>query len=183
MQVISNLSIFITRTTLPQNNNTIMKNQIIILTTILLSIFIAACDREEMNAELEEEQMELPLPLGDCWTEVDEESVLQFAGSNHTFCFLNDTEFTLELDSWTDIIADINAPSQWTEYIKGTYTLTNDSFMVTGRYMDSEFLDLVTSRFGETEFENTYEVTVVSETEFILNNNDDQPYLGIRLLK
>jgi len=156
-----------------------MKVKIIILTTLILGLTLLSCDREDVTGD----PMDSNLPLSDCWTEIEEDGVLQFSGSNHIFCFVTDTEFTLEQERWTDIISDINAPTRWTDYIKGTYVLTNESFEVKGNYMDSDFVNLGTSQFGETEFAKTFEVKVVSETEMILDNNDIAPYLGIRLVK
>ena len=150
-----------------------MNTKIINLTTILLILTLFSCDNE----------VELSLPLTDCWTEIEHETILQFAGTNHIFCFLSDAEFTLELQSWTDAIGDINAPNPWTEYIKGTYVFSSDSFEIKGSYMDSVFINSVTNSSGETEYARTYEVKVVSETEIILNNNDDNPTREIRLLK
>ena len=163
-----------------------MKNKIIILTTFLLTLTLISCDKEENtvdnNEEVLEEVVQLVLPLTDCWAEIEQEDLLQFSGTSHTFCFISDSEFTLERESWTDIVSDINIPNSWTEYIKGSYTLTNESFEITGSYMDSDFMNFETSRFGESELVRTFEVKVVSENEMILDNNEDLPYLGIRLV-
>lgn len=155
-----------------------MKSNYIILTSLLLIFTLFSCERDRVNDEI----VEITLMPAGCWTEIEHESTLQFAGTNHTFCFLSDTEFKLELESWSDIVTDINTPNTWSEYIKGTYVWTNESLEITGLYMDSDYTNFVTSRSGETEYSKTYEVKVVSETEFILDNNDIMPYRGIRLL-
>jgi len=158
-----------------------MKTKIIILTSAILLVSILSCNKEPIIDE--EETVQLDLPLTDCWTEIEEESFLQFSGSNHIFCFLNDTEFTLKLESWTDIISDPNTPTRWTEYIKGAYVLTNESFEISGNYMDAEFLNLVPGHSGGTSLTRTFEVKVISETEMILDNNDMSPTRGIRLVQ
>ena len=127
------------------------------------------------------EDEEIVLPLTDCWIEVEEESVIQFGGTNFKFCFLSDTEFTLELLSWTDQIV-IGGCGNQTEYIKGTYIWTSESFEVVGNYVDSDFVVSASSCLGETEYTRTFTVKVISATEMILDNNDDNPTRGIRLL-
>ena len=151
-----------------------MKLQTIIITTLLI-LTLFSCDSDSC------ESVEISLPLTDCWLEFEPESFIQFAGSNHTFCFLSDTEFTLQLDSWTDAIV-AGGSGQWTEYIRGTYVLTSDAFEVTGKYTESDFVTLVTNSIGETDFANTYALKVVSETELVLDNNVERPTQAIRLM-
>ena len=86
------------------------------------------------------------------------------------------------MESWTDIIVD-NAPSRWVEYIKGSYSLSNESFEFSGRYTDENFENFVLSRFGNEELEMTFAVTAVSQTEIILDKNEMFPTNGIRLVK
>ena len=155
-----------------------MKFNIITLTVILLTSTLFSCSEDEITNEIVESAFS---PTG-CWIEMEDESMFQFSGTNYTFCFLNDTMFTLKLESWTDIVVDINSPIHWSEYIKGTYVLTNESFEISGNYMDVDFMNFELSHFGETELEKTFEVKVVSESEIILNNNEISPHLGIRLL-
>ena len=167
-----------------------MKTNWLILFSLLLVLNACNSD-EEINVledsrgvqdTVEDTRAALSLPLSDCWTEIEDEAVLQFSGSNHNFCFLNDSEFTLEIKSWSDILSD-NLPSERIEYIKGAYILTNETFEISGIYMDSDFQNATTGIFGDSEFEKAFDVKVISETEFILDNNDMFPYRAIRLLK
>jgi len=155
-----------------------MKLKINVLTIILLSLGLLSCEKQELTSD----PIEIPLSIIDCWTEIEDTTVLQFSGTNYAFCFLNETQFTLELESWTDIVSDTNSPSSWIEYIKGTYVFTGESLEISGSYMDSEFENFVTNRLGETEFAKNFKVKVVSETEMILDNDDVNPYRGIRLV-
>ena len=159
-----------------------MKANFFGLVIFLLLITLFSCKKDPTFIEITSEFVEIDLSTFDCWTEKEDESILQFAGSNHTFCFLNDEEFTLILDSWTDVISP-SSPSHWTEYIKGTYVWTNESFEITGKYMDADFINFETSLSGATDFSKLFTVKVVTETEMILDHNNDFPYLGIRLLK
>lgn len=122
--------------------------------------------------------------FSDCWKEIESEEVLQFAGANYTFCFLNDTELTIEITRWTDVI-EIDGPNcqSNTNYIKGTYTWTNESLETLGIYTTSDFSTPDSICNGQTEFERNYTMEVVSETEVILDKNENSSVLGIRLIK
>ena len=48
--------------------------------------------------------------------------------------------------------------------------------------MASDYTNFVDNNLGESEFEKTFEVKVISETEMILDNDDIMPFRGIRLL-
>jgi len=156
-----------------------MKIKIAFLTTLLLTAALFSCDNEDST----DKSAELALLLNGCWTEIENESFIQFAGTNYTFCFLSDTEFTLELESWTDAISETIPTGQWTDYVKGTYVLSNESLEITGDFMDSNFSTFVNNRFGESKLERTFEIEVASETEMILDKNDMNPTREIRLVK
>lgn len=148
-------------------------------TVIFLISTLISCDRDGNNNLLEE----MALPPTDCWTEIEDDSFIQFAGSNHIFCFLSGTEFTLELERWTDVVSDINAPNNSFEYIKGTYVWANDSFEIAGSYMDSDYINFVSNPAGETDYTKTYEVKVISDKEMILDDKDNYPNRRIRLVQ
>lgn len=161
----------------------IMKSKPIILSALLVFSTLISCENGIIDTAEEEIVVEaITIMPNGCWIEMEDEAIFQFAGTNHTFCFLNSTEFTLELESWTDALIDLNDPGRWTEHIKGEYIWTNESLEVSGSYFDSEYTNSTTSKYGETEFIRAFEVKVISETEIILDNNEDNPYLEIRLL-
>lgn len=126
-------------------------------------------------------EKEIMIDFINCWEEVEYEGGIQFEGSNYTFCFLNETELTIETVKWTDI-GGLNCGNS-VEYIKGTYVLTSGTLEIEGVYTDLEFSMPDSNCEGNMDFQRSFKVKVISETEFILDQNNERPYLGIRLIK
>ncbi|MDX8340946.1 hypothetical protein SLH46_17235 [Draconibacterium sp. IB214405] len=108
-----------------------------ILALILGIVFTVSCEKDEppLDQSL----------LQGTWGEIEPENLGQFAGSNHTFTFKEDS-FFLELFSWTDVLyidEDGNPvePESY-GYIKGIYSFDLDNIYFDGvRCLDSTYAE------------------------------------------
>lgn len=140
------------------------------MVSFFIVFILCSCNKEEIMID-----------FINCWEEVEHEGYIQYEGSNYTFCFLNDTELTIEKVKWSDLIG-LNCRNS-VEYIKGTYVFTNKALEIQGVYTDLDFSIPDSSCEGNMDFQKSFKVEVISRTEFILDQNDERPYLGIRLIK
>lgn len=120
--------------------------------------------------------------LTECWEEVEPDGVIQFAGTSHTFCFLNDTDFTIKITRWTDVIPGPDCETI-TEYIEGTYQWDGDLLAMQGIYTDSDFSTPGVSCDGKTNFQRNFKIEVISETKILLDRNNESLTSSIRLVK
>ena len=114
-------------------------NSIKILLTIFALTFMFSCKEEE-------ELILETATLQGKWVEVEPEDLIQFAGSNHTFLFKQDS-FFLKIHSWTDVVyVDEDGNSVGPDsygYIKGVYSFDLDKVYFNGvRCLDSNFVQI-----------------------------------------
>lgn len=145
-----------------------MKHQLLLAG--LLLILLVACTKTDN-----------PPNITGNWEEQESSNFIQFAGSTHVFEFKADS-FFLSLRYWTDMI-DVNAPCPHnrTEYIRGTYELTEDMLSISGKYTDETFVTEQATCDGELDYEASYEY--VYEVGELLLNPEQEEYFQIRLLE
>ena len=136
-----------------------------------------------VSCEKEEPLLDQSIILG-TWEEVEPEDLGQFAGSNHTFIFREDS-FFLEIHSWTDVVYQ-DENGNWVGpdsygYIKGEYSFDLDKIYFDGvRCLDSTYAD----RPADDEvpgYNIGYPYKMKSSTRIILDPESE--YESITLVK
>ncbi|WP_321371381.1 hypothetical protein [uncultured Draconibacterium sp.] len=114
------------------------KNLRVLVKMLALNLFVillASCDKVE---PLLDQSI-----LQGTWRETEPEDLIQFAGSNHTFKFREDS-FFLALEFWTDVVYpdDPCEGCPTFSYIKGEYSFDLDKIYLDGvRCLDSTYAD------------------------------------------
>lgn len=124
----------------------------------------------------------LVVDLMNCYKEVESDEFIQFAGSNHRFCFEDDNFLHLEISYWTDAL-NLNdpCPESRVEIIEGTYILGAENLTI-----EADIIDILVN--GESvdcpkgPFDTTYVVEQNGVDDLILNP-DLEGYYQIRLEK
>ena len=116
---------------------------------VLLAAFVLLSSKCDFN------QKE-PLHLNDLvgpWSEKEDPDKIQFAGSNHQIVFFDDHTFQLKLRYWTDAInPSETCPAKRTDFIKGTFSIQNNTLKYIGVYADEAFSSEIANCKGETTF-------------------------------
>lgn len=152
----------------------------IIAIQFLILLFCLACNRLN-QLPIEENQ------LSGRWTELADDSNLYYSGTIHSFYFKDDS-FTAKIISWADVIDSIPGnpcPSEEEvkTFIRGIYTLANDSIYFTGKLCDSLYSQEQPACDGTAKFVRNYKF-IKTDTTIILNEDKPSSFrLGIVLRK
>lgn len=130
---------------------------------VITFILFSSCQKEIINR---------PADAWEKWEQQLPDTIAFFAGSSRIVEFKKDS-FRSKIESWTDvcetlyitdslgnIIDTIVDPCNWTDYVKGTYSVNNDSMFFTGKWYDSLYTTIQT---GFNDF--------VVRCKFIRNND------------
>jgi len=118
------------------------------------------------------------------WVEIEPKDLGQFAGSNHTFVFREDS-FFLKIESWTDVVYQ-DEEGNWVGpthygYRKGVYAFDANTITFNGKLgLDSDFTGPSDGSKLQT-FQMTYDYKLKSSNKIVLNPESE--YESITLIK
>lgn len=155
-----------------------MKNFLVLFITILFSLLVACQKTANKPADNY---------LSGRWTEHVPDGIAYYAASLHSFSFYKDS-FNAKIVSWTDVVVIIPSdpcPSTGYEeiYIKGKYSLINDSIYFSGKLCDSLYQNLNPTCNGIADYNERFLFTK-NDTAIILNADKPSDFgYGIILKK
>ena len=138
-----------------------MKNVALLLMAV--AVLFGACKKSVNEKELE-----------GVW--VEKTITTKFAGTKHWVQFNADMTFQMRLDHFSDAIdQQVPCPSNRTEHVKGTYSISDNKITFTGNYCDASFSQYIANCSGTESYEETYTTTFKGK-DLVLDYEKEDPF-------
>ena len=118
------------------------------------------------------------------WIEHVPDGKFYFEATLHSFSFKEDS-FNAKIISWTDVVVIIPSDSCSSDgsdetYIKGKYSIENDSIYFTGKLCDSLYQNLQPSCYGVSDYIDKFRFAKNDTT--IIFNADEESIFGYGII-